>query len=86
MVLVNIDDQETMSETIYFDKDICEIHQRKNDVVIFFRNDSELRMTMTSEISAKNAIAEIRHAFLDGKNHVVNFTVANTGKAVYFVK
>lgn len=86
MVLVNIDDQETKSETVYFDKDIDEIHQRKNDVVIVFRNDSELRITMTSEISAKNAIAEIRHAFLDSKNHIVNFTVANTGKGAYFVR
>ena len=86
MVLVNIEDQKAKTETMYFDRDVEALYQTKDRIVISFRNDSELNFTMTSEISAKNAIAEIRHAFLDGKNHIVNFTVANTGKAVYFVK
>lgn len=86
MVLVNVEDQKAKTETVYFDRDIEEVHQTKNRISIYFHDDSELKFTMTSEISAKNAIAEIRHAFLDGKNHIVNFTVANTGNTVYFVK
>lgn len=85
MILVNIENQKANSDLVYFDKDIYRIFRDKDRILIYVTGAPH-NLAMASEISAKNAIAEIRHAFLDGKNHIVNFTVANTGKAVYFVK